>query len=493
MALKFAGGLFALVVLAASLLLGAGARHHLYYDMLYSVVARHAIADASTDVERVDALSQYTFSNVHLPTAPLIDNDGPPAETLLGGYGYCDQQVRLFMALAQKVGLSTREVFLLDTDTGTSPHTVAEAQEDSRWGLVDVFYGYTPKRHDGSPATLAEVVARNDPIIRMVGLKLAYYEHTRVQLQMDGDGVWRFVWQLLPEPMLNLIQDVYLLMPPPNIPVQSGFSPIDAPDGRLYWSGRNFQLFGRSERATAAFQKLLASYPNSSYANDARYNLAMLARSAAPKKALYEVAQVQSHEPTPTVSNDALLVAGEVYQESRRRLSCLKAIDVLSRVATSGTSSAAAATFRLSSTPCTSALPRPLADFGPLALVGVKMDGDSVSLLWHVTEPMSRNYTVFVHALDETGHVIAQDDSQPYRGSLPTSRLHPGELVPDDHPMTLPSSTANLEVGVYYLPTEQRLTQSNDTDAFRMRVEDALDGVGVNAFCWSAANFGRPC
>jgi hypothetical protein len=90
------------------------------------------------------------------------------------------------------------------------------------------------------------------------------------------------------------------------------------------------------------------------------------------------------------------------------------------------------------------------ADRGPLKL----------SLYWQSNRPIPDDYTVFVHVLDRSGRMIANADSQPGQGSLPTSTWVPGEPIVDVHQVTLPPGSpppARIEAGIYLLATGQRL------------------------------------
>ena len=477
--LGVACGILAVSVSLTAVAIRAGVQHRLYDDLLYSVVARQVTLGALDDAERVDRLTQYVFENVHAPRDALLDDDGPPAQTLIGGYGFCDQQVRLFMELARMAGLSTRELFLLDTTTGASPHTVAEVQEGSRWAVVDVLFGHAAKRADGSPATVADVVAGSDPIIRLTGLTPSDYEHARVQLQMGANPIVGRLWQLFPIWLIDRVQDLYLRMAPPTIPVPNGFSQFRQPDQQLYWQARNHELFGRRDSALAEYQHLLDGYPSSRYANDARYNLALLAKTDTPQAALQQLGQLQSHQPSAAVRADGLFLAGQIYESLASSQACQNALDVYGRVAAGTSEAAAAAFFSLSQTPCSSVVRQPLASFGPLDLSAITLNENGVGLLWRVIAAMTQDYTVFVHALNAQGQIIAQNDAQPDRGALPTSTLRPGELIPDDHRVTLPALTAQIEIGVYLLDTGVRLTQPGGDDAYLAPVVFSLGPRGT--------------
>jgi hypothetical protein len=83
-------------------------------------------------------------------------------------------------------------------------------------------------------------------------------------------------------------------------------------------------------------------------------------------------------------------------------------------------------------------------------------------LYWQATQPVSHSYKVFVHVMDATGQLAAQDDSVPVLWTYPTNDWHEGEVIIDFHNMVLPAlvtpNTYTLQVGMYDEQTMQRLT-----------------------------------
>jgi hypothetical protein len=67
-------------------------------------------------------------------------------------------------------------------------------------------------------------------------------------------------------------------------------------------------------------------------------------------------------------------------------------------------------------------------------------------LYWEATAAVSESYKVFVHVLDESGALIAQDDSIPVLWSYPADRWQPGSVVVDFHNIRLP---VEVTQGVY--------------------------------------------
>lgn len=100
--------------------------------------------------------------------------------------------------------------------------------------------------------------------------------------------------------------------------------------------------------------------------------------------------------------------------------------------------------------------------------------GDSlaVTLYWRGVRPVTADYTVFVHLLDEYDLVIAQRNVFPGLGLYPTSQWRPGDLLADTYVLRLPRTAyapaqARFEVGLYDHQTGLRLTTPAGQDNVR--------------------------
>jgi hypothetical protein len=106
------------------------------------------------------------------------------------------------------------------------------------------------------------------------------------------------------------------------------------------------------------------------------------------------------------------------------------------------------------------------ADFGQLvSLEGCRIERGAtsiiVNLFWRTEQHMTPDYTVFVHVYDLATEIpVAQNDSQPRGGTLPTSYWWPGDLVVDrmEVPLTdVAEGYYGLAVGLYDLSTGERV------------------------------------
>jgi hypothetical protein len=85
-----------------------------------------------------------------------------------------------------------------------------------------------------------------------------------------------------------------------------------------------------------------------------------------------------------------------------------------------------------------------------------------ITLFWQARADVDRDYTAYVHLLDDTGQLVAQLDRPP--DGYPTIDWRPGEVVMDSYVIALPSerpsSSFTLTTGFYYLPTLETLGET---------------------------------
>jgi len=84
-----------------------------------------------------------------------------------------------------------------------------------------------------------------------------------------------------------------------------------------------------------------------------------------------------------------------------------------------------------------------------------------LTLYWDAQATADRDWTVFVHLVDGTGQALAQSDGQPFGGRYPTTTWGAGEVIPDEHTLSLPDPLPpgpyQLLVGLYDLNSGERL------------------------------------
>jgi hypothetical protein len=84
-----------------------------------------------------------------------------------------------------------------------------------------------------------------------------------------------------------------------------------------------------------------------------------------------------------------------------------------------------------------------------------------VKLFWQDRAPVTEDYTVFVHILDESGALLTQHDGPPANGERPTSAWEWDQIVLDTHQLQIPQDASpgsyQVRVGMYLLHTMERL------------------------------------
>lgn len=90
-----------------------------------------------------------------------------------------------------------------------------------------------------------------------------------------------------------------------------------------------------------------------------------------------------------------------------------------------------------------------------------------LTLYWQALKEMEKDYTVFVHVVDEEGTVWGQWDSQPVSGERPTSGWEQGEVLEDAYKISIdvegPREGYRIKVGMYLVETGERLPTEGDT------------------------------
>ena len=83
-----------------------------------------------------------------------------------------------------------------------------------------------------------------------------------------------------------------------------------------------------------------------------------------------------------------------------------------------------------------------------------------LTLVWQSRAVTTSSYKAFVHVLDDTSHVLAQQDDVPGAGAMPTTLWLPGQVIVDPYNVPLPAHLppgAQLEVGLYDAASGQRV------------------------------------
>lgn len=85
-----------------------------------------------------------------------------------------------------------------------------------------------------------------------------------------------------------------------------------------------------------------------------------------------------------------------------------------------------------------------------------------VTLIWHALGRQNRDWTVFVHLVDASERIVAEDNRQPLDGAFPMTQWVAGDWIEDPHPLALPADLSpgqyRLRVGLYDREGEGRRT-----------------------------------
>ncbi len=101
----------------------------------------------------------------------------------------------------------------------------------------------------------------------------------------------------------------------------------------------------------------------------------------------------------------------------------------------------------------------------------------TITLYWKPLAPISATYSAFVH-LHAPGEPqpAAQSDTEPCNGAFPSRRWSPGEIVLDTPTLTVPpdfaADHAEIALGLYEWPSQQRLPVSDGSPDRRLRLPD---------------------
>jgi hypothetical protein len=91
----------------------------------------------------------------------------------------------------------------------------------------------------------------------------------------------------------------------------------------------------------------------------------------------------------------------------------------------------------------------------------------------------------FVRLLDGSGQLLAEQESEPVGGSLPTTAWQEGEVIEDKHELSLPKVTPgvyNLQIGLFDKDTARRLPvfdQAGRESGDHFLIEDVINKVQV--------------
>ncbi len=103
--------------------------------------------------------------------------------------------------------------------------------------------------------------------------------------------------------------------------------------------------------------------------------------------------------------------------------------------------------------PIESPLPEAVRYGDSIELTGMETErvGDDllVTLWWQANGMPQKDYTVFLHLLDDQGNLLAQNDTVPASGASPTGIWQAGDIIRDRHRINGAGGVKNLLIGLY--------------------------------------------
>lgn len=253
-------------VVVVALVGGYAARATIYRQVL---IARVADLAAETDMtEEQQALAVLNEISRIAPNPPEVVIDDDPASTLVRGWGFCDALTMSYVQTVERLGLRARLLFLHNEET--SWHSVASVWIDGAWRLIDVQYGTVSRTPDGRIATPEDIASGRAETTTTSAVDPSWYVDPQVFYETGaGYTGWKaaargglvvgaeFVARWVP----GLAQDLYLLTPPrPHVAVNGPvWEDWSGPGDVTYRRARHYDVFGRWEKARAAYERTVAS------------------------------------------------------------------------------------------------------------------------------------------------------------------------------------------------------------------------------------------
>jgi hypothetical protein len=105
---------------------------------------------------------------------------------------------------------------------------------------------------------------------------------------------------------------------------------------------------------------------------------------------------------------------------------------------------------------------RPHVRFGStIELLGTRANGEVLTLYWRTDTPVTNDYTLFIHLLDQDGYLVGQLDGLPYDNRYPMWAWQPGQIIEDRRNLAEAqidlTRVRSIAVGAYNRITEERL------------------------------------
>ena len=250
---------------------------HLYREISFAVIAGNELPESVSKEELIQSAIDYTRTHLwrFSDSRPY---PGKPLDYLIEGVGWCDYHAKILCKLLAIKGIHTRYAFLLNKE-GISPHTVAEVYVNGRWCGVDPLFGIIYYDQAGQMVELEKVtpamIARIPSVISIKSNNPGLFEQIvhiakktyplphlpqRSESFLSEKHIFDFVASLHVKIFGRKFTDFYQ-----DIFIKHYIVAIDDPVGRLWFEARNYDLYGRLEKAKLIYDQLLKDYPEGTF------------------------------------------------------------------------------------------------------------------------------------------------------------------------------------------------------------------------------------
>jgi len=133
-------------------------RNAFHEQFVYYIATKDCRSNANSLEEHVELLMCETKNIVRNPTTHEDMQDVSRYSLIEAGYGYCDQQANLFLAICRANNISGRRVYLY-REGEKSHHVVCELFYDDCYHMVDLYNSFWFINKKGQIASMAEIAS----------------------------------------------------------------------------------------------------------------------------------------------------------------------------------------------------------------------------------------------------------------------------------------------------------------------------------------------
>ena len=275
-----------------------------YREITYSKVAKDLIGN-SKDATLIN-MFEYVANNLHTyKNSKVVDRNS--FIDLVRGVGWCDQQAFLLMHLLNKSGVSKTRL------RDVQGHTYSEVRVANKWVVVDPYSSLIFLDHDAQYLGIEDL--KNSNIDDFMGIikasskssKPLSFSNNYQNIFIENEVRWKngigpefieyrsynlfrrlfevygaYAFSVFGDKYYYWLQDQYLESDRIKKISDQGSKWIrnysDTNDNafRLFYKARNYILANRVESAVNSYKLIIKEFPNSYWAKESKYNLAIL-------------------------------------------------------------------------------------------------------------------------------------------------------------------------------------------------------------------------